>query len=128
MQQIERRNIALCIVLSLVTCGIYGIYWIVKMMKEAVQLRDPNDAGTAEILLGIFVPFVGFYMGEKKFAEACAARGIQHEDHTVLYLVLGLFGLWIVDAAMMQNDLNKTADILYGPEVPNQPQQPYGQP
>ena len=26
---IERRNIAVCIVLTLVTCGIYGIYWIV---------------------------------------------------------------------------------------------------
>lgn len=25
---VQQRNIALCIILSLVTCGIYGIYWV----------------------------------------------------------------------------------------------------
>ena len=31
---IERRNIAVCIVLTLVTCGIYGIYWIVCLTND----------------------------------------------------------------------------------------------
>ena len=125
-QQIERRNVAVCIILSIVTCGIYGIIWTVKMIKEAVQVRDPNDSGTAEILLSIFLSFVGTYMAEKKLAEGCAMKGIQHEDRSVVYLVLGLFGFSIVSFALIQSDLNKIADILYGPVMPNQPQQPYG--
>lgn len=31
---IEQRNIGLCIVLSIVTCGIYGIYWFIKLTDE----------------------------------------------------------------------------------------------
>ena len=40
---IEKRNIAKCIILSIVTCGIYEIYWIVKVAKEAVSVKDAND-------------------------------------------------------------------------------------
>ena len=56
------------------------------------------------------MPFVGFYMLEKKFAEACAAKGIEHSDNSILYLILGLVGFSIVDLIMVQNDLNKLAD------------------
>ena len=110
--QIEKRNVGTCIILSIVTCGIYAIIWAIKMLKEAVQVKDPNDQGTVEIILGIVFAPVGFFMAEKKLAEGCAARGIQHEDRSVLYLVLGLFGLGIVDFAMMQSDLNGIADAL----------------
>lgn len=109
---IEKRNIATCIILSLVTCGIYQIYWVIKIAKEAVSVKDPQDNALAEMLLMIFIPFVGCYLAEKKFYEGATNMGVQVSDNSVLYLVLGLFGLGIVNIALIQNDLNKVADFV----------------
>lgn len=106
---IKQRNIVTCIILSLVTCGIYSIYWLIMLAKEAVSVKDATDSGILEIVLMLFLPFLGFFMAEKKFAEGCAAKGITHSDNSVLYLILGLLGLGIVSACMLQNDLNKLA-------------------
>lgn len=107
--EIKERNIVTALILTIVTCGLYGIYWLYCMGREAVSVKDPEDNGILEIVLLILLPLVGFFMAEKKFAEGCAERGIEHKDNSVLYLVLGLLGLWIVDACLMQNDLNKIA-------------------
>ena len=107
---IKQRNIVTCILLSLVTCGIYGIYWTVMLAKEAVSVKDPADSAILEIVLMLFLPFLGIFLTEKKFAEGCAARGIAHTDNSILYLILGVFGLGIVGMCMLQNDLNKLAN------------------
>ena len=107
--KIKSRNIATAIILSIITCGIYGIYWAVMMAREAVSVKDAADDGILEIVLMIFLPFVGFYLAEKKFAEGCQAKEIEHKDNSILYLILGLVGLSIVNYCMLQNDLNKIA-------------------
>ena len=108
---IKNRNIVTCILLTIITCGIYGIYWFIMLAKEAVSVKDPADNALLEIILMLFLPFVGIFLTEKKFAEGCAARGIPHSDNSILYLVLGLFGLGIVGVCMLQNDLNKIATV-----------------
>lgn len=107
--EIKQRNLVTCILLTLVTCGIYGIYWTVMLAKEAVSVKDPADNGLLEIVLMLFLPFLGIFLTEKKFAEGCAERGVAHTDNSILYLVLGLLGLGIVSMCMLQNDLNKMA-------------------
>ena len=109
---IEKRNIGTCVILSFVTCGIYAIYWAYKLSVEAVKVKDPSDPATLESLLCIFLPFVGFFLAEKKFSEGCQAIGYPHEDRSIIYLVLGLFGLSIVDLCLMQSDLNKLSDTV----------------
>ena len=51
---IQQRNIAVCIILSIVTCGIYGIYWCYKMGQQldtAYQNRGVPAPGKGTILL-----------------------------------------------------------------------------
>lgn len=31
---IQSRSIPLCIILSIITCGIYGLYWLVCLANE----------------------------------------------------------------------------------------------
>lgn len=107
--EIKQRNLVTCILLTLVTCGIYGIYWVVMLAREAVSVKDPQDSAILEIVLMLFLPFLGVFLVEKKFAEGCAAKGIPHTDNSILYLILGLVGLGIVSICMLQNDLNKVA-------------------
>lgn len=106
---IKKRNVVTAIILTIVTCGIYGIYWAVCLAREAVSVKDPSDSAVLEIVLMLLLPFLGFYMAEKKLAEGCAAQGIEHKDNSVLYLILGLVGLGIVNFCLLQSDLNKLA-------------------
>lgn len=106
---IKQRNIVTAVILSIVTCGIYLIYWAVCLAKEAVSVKDSADSATLEIVLMIFLPFLGFYFAEQKLAAGCAEKGIAHKDNAVLYLIFGLIGLGIVNFCMMQSDLNKIA-------------------
>ena len=107
--KIKQLNVVTAVILSLITCGIYGIYWAIVMAKDAVSVKDPSDDGLLEIILMLFLPFLGFFLAEKKLAEGCAAKGIAHSDNSILYLVLGLVGLGIVNFCMLQSDLNKIA-------------------
>lgn len=34
---IKQRNIGICILLSIVTCGIYGLYWFVVLTDDINQ-------------------------------------------------------------------------------------------
>ena len=106
---IKPRNIVTAIILTVITCGIYGIYWTIMVAREAVSVKDPADNALLEIILMLFLPFVGYMMVEKKFSEGLAAQGVAHQDNSILYLVLALVGLGIVPMCMLQNDLNKCA-------------------
>lgn len=102
----QQRNIVTCVLLSLVTCGIYGIYWLVCLAKDVTTVKDKDRNTTTNIVLFILLPFLGFFLAERQFTEDLKAMGIAHEDRSILYLILGLLGLGIVDACLMQNDMN----------------------
>ena len=117
--KLKERNIVTAIILSVVTCGIYGIYWAICLARESVSVKNANDDGILEIILMLFLPFVGFYLAEKKLAEGCAALGIAHKDNSVLYLILGLIGLGIVNFCLLQSDLNGIAKLYAANETQN---------
>ncbi|MBR4949603.1 MAG: DUF4234 domain-containing protein [Clostridia bacterium] len=108
--KIKNRNIVVSLILSIVTCGIYSIYWVICMAREAVSVKEDGDDGILEIILMIFLPFLGFFFAEKKLFEGCQKKGIPHTDNSIIYLILGLVGLGIVNFCLLQNDLNKLAN------------------
>lgn len=40
---VQERNIIVCILLSLVTCGIYAIYWFVCLTNDAARAAKDTD-------------------------------------------------------------------------------------
>lgn len=112
---IERRNIAVCIVLTLVTCGIYGIYWIVCLTNDVNTVSgDVNGTSGGMVVLltivtcGIYGIYWAYKQGEKlDFIKN--NRGIPSSNSGVLYLILQIFGFGIIAYALMQNELNKLA-------------------
>ena len=113
---VKKRNIVLQIVLSLITCGIYGIYWFITLTDDAAKKAgDANFNGVKAFLFtlitcGIYGYYWYYKMG-KTLKVAGDNNGVAVDDNSVLYLILGLFGLGIVNYCIMQNDLNKMADI-----------------
>lgn len=109
---IKERNIAVCIILTLITCGFYGIYWFIVLTNEIGRLSgDPNFTGGKHFLLTIVTcgiwSIVWGYQAGKHIAAAQHQRGFFVTDNSVLHLVLCLFGFSIVSYALVQNDVNK---------------------
>lgn len=112
---VQKRNIALCVVLSLVTFGIYGIYWFVKLTDESNDVSGTPTASGGKAFLfsiitcGIYTFYWMYKLGEK-IDTAKSNRGMESSSSGVLYLVLSIFGLGIVSYCLAQNELNKLAD------------------
>ena len=112
---IQQRNIAVCIILSIVTCGIYGIYWFIVLSNDTNTVSNAENAtsgGVAFVLSLITCNIYGLYwaykQGEKKEKEK-TDRGIPSSNSGVIYLILCFVGLGIVAEALMQNELNSLA-------------------
>lgn len=112
---VEKRNIALCIVLSIITCGIYGIYWFICVTNDTNTIAgDVNgtSGGVAFLLSLITCNIYGLYWAYKqgdKIDFAKQQRGVPSSNSGILYLILCFFGLGIIAYALMQDELNKLA-------------------
>ena len=115
-----QKNIVTCIILSIVTCGIYGIVWFIDMvnnLNEATGDPAAKSGGTVFLLglvtCGIYL-FIWLYKAGEQVNIAKSSRGLMVDSNSgVMYLLLGIFGLSIVSYAMIQSELNKIA-ALYG--------------
>lgn len=109
----RNRNIALCIILSLVTCGIYNLYWWACLADEGNRgAGTPGTSGVVVILLsiitcGIYGLYWSYTMGDK-INRAKEQHGFPTDSNAgLVYLLLSLFGLSLVAEALMQNEFNK---------------------
>ena len=111
---IKERNIVVCILLSLITCGIYGIYWFIVLTDDVAKANsDPEFTGVKAFIFtlitcGIYGIYWAYKIG-KELYEANQKRGINASDNSILYLILDIFGLGIVTYCLAQNELNMIA-------------------
>lgn len=110
---IQQRNIAVCIILSFITCGIYGFYWLACLTNDANTVSGTNgtSGGMTVLLTIVTCNIYGLYWGYKqgeKIDLAKQKRGIPSSNSNVLYLLLCLF-IPIVAWVLMQNELNNLA-------------------
>lgn len=107
------RNIAVAVILSLVTCGIYMIYWFVVLTNDVKTYSEDQDlpSGGICVLLtiitcGIYGVYWAYKIGEL-MKNAQEKNGLAIKDNSILYLVLELIGLGIIVTALVQSDLNE---------------------
>lgn len=107
------RSIPLCIVLSIITCGIYSLYWMVKINDDLNILSNQtgDTSGVTVLILsiitcGIYTLYWYYKMGNKIDA-ANVQRGMMPQNSSLLYLLLGIFGFGIISMAIIQDNINK---------------------
>ena len=113
-----RRDPGLTLVLILLTCGLYYLYFIYRVSQETREfLNEPGIAPGAEVLLslvtcGLWNVAWDYRMG-KRMAQMCIAAGLPVTDHSGLYLVLDLLGfggfasLGLINPILQQDTLNR---------------------
>lgn len=110
---VKERNIAICIILSLITCGIYGLYWFVCLTDDTNTVAgEPGTSGILALVLtivtcGIYGLYWAYKCGEK-LDTAHQKRNEAAGNGGVLYLIVFIFG-GIIAYALIQNELNKFA-------------------
>ena len=117
---IKRRNLFLCILFSIITCGIYAIYWFVVLTNDTNKLAQSKTAsgGLAFLFTIITCGIYGLYWSYKLGKKVGEIEG--GSNHGVLYLILALIGFGFIDALLAQSALNGAADRMA--VSPQQPQ------
>lgn len=109
---VENRSIALAIILSIITCGIYGLFWYAFMTNDANRVSGEYDSTSGGLTIlyslltcGLYKIYWSYKVG-KQLYNAGSNYGKNISDNSILYLILSLFGLSIISDALIQNDLN----------------------
>ncbi len=115
------RSIVVDIILTLVTCGIWGLYWQYKQMETLNAWLRRNDFSFALWFLlslvtcSIFAIYYEYKMaqGINEIQETNSLR--VSSDLPLICVLLSVFGLGIASLAIQQSEINKfyneTADF-----------------
>ena len=110
--EIAPRSIVTAILLSIVTCGIYGIYWFVVLTNDMNKLagKEQDTNGGMALLLtlltcGIYSIIWSYKMGEKRDIVAG-----ENASSNIIYLILSLVGFGIVVYILAQDAINKAVE------------------
>ncbi len=109
---LKERSIALAVVLSILTCGIYTLYWRYQLAASMNALTGDQSRSAAITLLleivtfNIYTVYWGWCAGKNLF-EVKRNNGWPYaSDNSVLYLVLYLFFPIVADA-LTQHEINE---------------------
>lgn len=107
------QNPGIVLLLSIVTCGIYGYYTIYRLTDEIKQYRnDPSINPALELILCIVTcslySIYWCYKYSKLIFEMQNTAGVENpSDISVIALILPILGLFVVSLLLMQGEINK---------------------
>jgi len=112
---LQKRNIGLAILFSLITCGIYALYWMYQISADTRMLVGNSDSGGpgTDLLLdivtcGIFGFFV-VYQSAKRIHQAEQDREMRTSDDALMLTILYAFA-GIISFAIIQSKINAIAN------------------
>ena len=109
MIHVHKRKIWICVLLSIITFGIYYVYWQYLLLKNVKAINKDETKCTKEMLCLIFVPLYPIYWWftrGKIVRDRAAEAGCSVAGNENAYLLLNIFKLNIISMAIMQNDFN----------------------
>ena len=113
VRSIQPRNIVTAIIFTILTCGIYSIYWFIVMTDELNRLtKEENDmsGGLSFVLTLITCGIYGYFWAYKMGQKVDKLTGNSNGYTGIIYILLMVFGLEIVDLALIQDCINKTIE------------------
>lgn len=110
---LETKSIAMCLLLSFITCGVYYFIWIYKIADTINRLaaRDRQEGGASPIAAVLFTLFscgiyqIYFYWKEESTVTRLKSAWNQDNSNTVLVVILGIF-FPIAALCILQDQVN----------------------
>ena len=116
MSTLQSKNIVTCIILSIVTCGFYSLYWLYCLVSDINAISEDPNAMSPVLVIVLSMVTCGLYFlywvykAGSLLDQKMIETGRTAESRSILYVVLALFGLAIVTYALMQDTINKLAE------------------
>jgi hypothetical protein len=109
----DRLSIAAGLLLSIVTCGLYNIYWNYRQFQSMNRLLGREEFQFVPWILlsivtcGLYHIYTEYKMGAELYAWLKGQGREANPNLPVFGLALSIFGLTIVADAVYQHELNK---------------------
>lgn len=113
---LQRRSVIAVILLTLITGGIYGIYWIYVTTRDLNEFTGDYCIKPGWTLLfglltcGLYMFYWWYKINDLVMAAQKKTQRPFRSDNKLLFIVLRIFGLAVINMAIVQSDLN---DIYY---------------
>jgi hypothetical protein len=106
-----RREPGIVLLLHVITCGIYYLWWIYTVSEEMMAFDlDPDTSPGLEVLFSVIscgtYTIYWDYKTAKKIRKLQDKVGLTANDNSVLFLVLNFLGLGLIPSMIEQGDLN----------------------
>ena len=113
------RNVALYVVLSLLSCGLFAPIWmylIGRDLRRALvheEIRPELDLLLALVTCGVWWVYL-LYRYPSLIVALKRRVGLSGEDLPVISLILGILSLGLVSLVLMQSELNRIWRVMEG--------------
>ena len=115
-QTYPKRSPLVVLGLSLITLGIYGLYWYFKVNEEIKRYTGDQTISPGRSFAAVFPgfllivpPFIAYYNTSNHIVRMQEQRGLTSQISPALAVILGIL-LWIGMAAYVQEHLNRVWD------------------
>jgi len=107
----ENRSMAICLLLSILSLGLFNIYWAYTVTYEVKEVLDEEnlnpivEAFGAILTLGLYLVY-WVYKYEKYIVKISKEEGIPCKDYGLILSLLSAFFLFPISMIIMQKQLN----------------------
>lgn len=112
-RNVKVKSIGLCILFSIITCGIYSFVWFYSLTEDVNELSGDRTATSGGMAILFSIITCGIYNFFWMYRQGKMLDSIENKDNTssgstmgIVYLVLSFVGLGIVSYALMQDRIN----------------------
>lgn len=111
MRTIEKRDVTVWIILTIVTCGIAGLVWVYNLTEDmnAISADSYTTSGGLVVLLALFCQIYMPFWGYKQGVRIDQWHNTPNGNRSILYAVVCLF-IPVIIYAIIQDELNMRAD------------------
>ena len=110
---VQKRDIVKAVLLSIITCGIYNIFWFISVTNDMNRLtgnEKDTSGGICYVLSLITCGIYGYYWAYQMGKKRDMLNGDENGTSNIIYIVLCIFGLMIVAEALIQDAINKVIE------------------
>ena len=116
--QYQKRSPVAILLLSFITCGIYGLIVLYQISAEVKRFRnDPSIEPGIEILLciitgGLYEIYWYYKYGKMVFDMQERVGTPMPSDNTILFVLLAVLRLGVISLMLIQTELNRVWDTV----------------
>lgn len=107
---VNQKNIVVSVILSIVTCGIYGLYWIVKVTDDSIALSGEKGMQGVMVLFLTIITFGVYgifwaYDINKRLSKIELKKANTNKNLGFLYIIFYILGV-VITLALIQSRIN----------------------